>query len=593
MKLRLSFMCILLSVCLLSKADIPVKIRRICVNGANNEIFFNPSSDPCLAYFQYKIWGRIGAFGPFTLLDSIPFKNASQYTHVDANAGGTKTWSYFITIIDSCGPDFETRSDTVAVDRTPPETVEIDSVSIDPITNTPHIGWKMNNSPDFSYFKLYSIKGVNTPIFPFTKDTFYIDTRIGSTPASEPLRYDLSSVDSCGLETVFELNQHVSMYLSFQVDTCVKTVRLSWTPYIGWDSIRSYHIYKQTDAGTYELIDSVSPPQTTYTNNILLGVNYRYFIRAFKNTTGQIISSSTNSIIVSTRLRAEPIGSYLSLVSIEQPQQQLTTIHIYNPNEEVIKYNIQSSSSLNGTYADVATISPASQNTTQYSVSIPFISENKYFKVFATNVCNEAFPVANKSRYSALTAVGRELKNQIYWEPYFTWNTGVDYYNLYRGTSDDNGVINYDFLTTVPGTDTSYLDQSIPSNVGETGICYYVEAVQFSGDINGTPERSFSTRGCAIGLPTVFIPNAFRPYGLNNIFRPEGRFIDYDRSRMEIYDRWGARIVSLNGIRKGWDGNDENGILSTPGVYYYKIYILSTNVREKEKAFIGFVTLLN
>jgi gliding motility-associated-like protein len=96
-----------------------------------------------------------------------------------------------------------------------------------------------------------------------------------------------------------------------------------------------------------------------------------------------------------------------------------------------------------------------------------------------------------------------------------------------------------------------------------------------------------------MGTPTVFIPTAFLPYGVNKTFRPEGRFIDYNRSRMEIYDRWGAQLISLNGIRAGWDGKDSNGILNTPGVYYYKIYIQSTNVREKEKVFIGFVTLLN
>ncbi|MES2558643.1 MAG: gliding motility-associated C-terminal domain-containing protein [Bacteroidota bacterium] len=527
------------------------------------------------------------------MLDSIPFKNASQFTHIDANAGGTKNWSYFIAIIDSCGPDYETRSDTVLVDRTPPEPVAIDSVSINPLTNTPHIGWIMNNSPDFSHFKLYSIKGVNTPIFPFTKDTFYIDTRIGSSPVTEPLRYDLSGVDSCGLETVFEVNQHVSMYLTNNTDTCTRKATLSWTPYIGWSVIRKYYIFKQTDLGDYILIDSINPPQTTYTDTITLGRNYRYFIRAFKDTSGRIISSSTNSILVSTRQRLEPINSYLSLVSVDQPTEENTIIQIYNPNEEVTSYTIRSSNALNGVYSDVATIALASQGVAQYSISIPHSSGHKYFMALATNACNESFLVSNKARYSGLTAIGRELKNLVFWEPYFTWNTGVDFYNLYRGTSDDNGILNYSFLTTVPGTDTFYVDQSIPSQVGETGICYYVEAVQSSGDINGIPEHSFSTHGCAIGVPTVFIPSAFSPYGVNKTFRPEGRFIDYDRSRIEIYDRWGAQLINLQGIRQGWNGKDSNGNMNTPGVYYYKIYILSTNVREKEKVFIGFVTLLN
>lgn len=593
MNIRFPLVCLMLLVCLLSLADTPVRIRRICVNGVNNEIYFTPSDDTCSKYFMYQIWGRIGSFGPFLLLDSIPFKNANQFTHIDANTGGTKNWSYYITIIDSCGPDFETRSDTVLVDRTPPESVIIDSVSIDPITNTPHIGWTMNHSPDFSYFKLYSIRNVNVPIFPFSKDTFYIDTRIGSSPATEALRYDLSCVDSCGLETVFELNQHVSMYLTNTSDTCTKKTTLSWTPYIGWNAIRRYYIYRQTESGPYILIDSISPPQTTYTDTFTMGTKYHYFVRAFKDAPGRIISSSTNSIILSTRLRAEPSHSYLSVVSVDQPSEESTIIHIFNPNEEVTKYTIKASATINGIYSDVATINSTSQSITQYATSIPFVATQKYFMATATNVCNESFLVTNKSRYSGLTAIGRDLKNQVYWEPYFTWNTGVDYYNLFRGTSDDAGIINYSYLATLPGTDTSYLDENLPSQVGETGICYYIEAVQTNGDINGSPEHSFSTQGCAIGQPTIFIPTAFHPYGVNKTFRPEGRFIDYDRSRMEIYDRWGARLITINGIRQGWDGKDSNGILNTPGVYYYKIYILSTNVKEKEKVLIGFVTLLN
>jgi gliding motility-associated-like protein len=593
MNIRLLFVSILLLLALATSADTPVKIRRICVSGFNNEIYFNPSSDTCSAHFLYQIWGRIGSFGPFILIDSIPFKGASQYTHVDANAGGTKNWSYYISIIDSCGPDYETRSDTILVDRTPPETVFIDSVSIDPITNTPHIGWTMNHSPDFSYFKLYSIKGVNTPLFPFTKDTFYVDTRIGSSPVTEAVRYDLSSVDSCGLETVFELNQHVSMYLSATNDTCSRKITLSWSPYIGWNAIRKYYIYRQTESGKYILVDSISPPQTTYIDTFSLGKNYRYFIRAFKDAPGRIISSSSNSILLSTRYRSEPANSYLSLVSVNQPSEDRIELQIYNPNEEVTRYTIQSSPNKEGPFLDVTTISSTSQNITQYSTSIPFDASNKYFRALAFNACNQPFNVTNPARYSTLTAFGRELKNQVFWEPYFTWNTGVNYYNIYRGTSDESGIINYSFLATVGGSDTFYLDENLPSQVGETGVCYYVEAVQNNGDINGTIERSFSTHGCAIGTPTIFIPSAFRPYGFNKTFRPEGRFIDYDKSRMEIYDRWGAQLISINGIRNGWDGKDSNGILNTPGVYYYKIYILSTNVKEKEKVFIGFVTLLN
>lgn len=571
-------------------ADTSVIIRRVCINGANNELFFTPTNDTCSHSFQYRIWARVGSVGPFTFIDSILTKSTDQYTHIDANLGGTKNWQYYIVVVDSCGPTYETFSDTVSVDKTPPERITIDSVSIDPITNIAHIGWSGNKSPDFSYFKLYSITSLNTPIPPFKKDTFYIENRAGYIPVNDSLRYDLSSVDSCGLETTFERNQHVSMYLRVSPDTCNYKNNLKWTPYIGWNAIRKYYIYKKIELANYILIDSVSSTTLSYIDTMTLGVQYGYFIRALKDTS-ITISSSSNSVTLLTRFRAEPTNSYISSVSVVKPGDSEISIRVFNPNEEVRSYQIWSAENLENTFSFIDNIQPANATTSHYIKNIPFSPLNKYIKVFAINACSTAFPATNISRYSMIASLAEDKQNTLYWDKYFTWNVGVNKYRIYRGTNNNLGIIEYTIIDSISGTDSFYVDKNLPTAVGENGLCYYIEAVQNTGDINNTIEYSFSTTTCVIGVPSVFIPTAFHPEGYNKTFRPEGSYIDYSNSKMDIYDRWGNQLISIMDIRNGWDGKDKAGVYCMQGVYFYKIFIKSTN--GAEKTYSGFVTLLN
>jgi gliding motility-associated-like protein len=574
---------ILILLCPLLKADTPVTIRRVCSSGNTNTIYFEPSSDPCSAYFQYKIWGR-EKNSPFALIDSITVKSQSTYAHTPV-PGVPSTWSYFIVITDSCGPDYETYSDTIIVDIVQPTQIFLDSVSIDPLTNKPTLGWQHNPTPDFSYFKVYSIQGTNNTLISSQIDTFYNDNNVVFGPKT----YNISSVDSCGNETQFLTGSHTSIFLSGVSDTCVLEDNISWTPYIGWVGIRKYYIYAEQNGGGYILIDSVDEIQTTYKHPIILGSTYRYYIRAFR--TGDNISSSSNSIILSTRFRVEPTNSYLSAVSVAKPFDPTTEIHVYNPNEEVNSYTIQASAALNGTYADVGSITGGSSTIQNYSLVLPFVDTQKYFRAISRNACSLPVDTTNTSRYSRLTAEQTGNANSINWEPYFTWNVGVDYYNIYRGTNNASGTIVFNMLDIVSGTDSSYTDTDLPPTVGENGLCYYVEAIQTSGDINQSTEKPLSTMYCVIGALSVYIPNAFNPNGINTAFRPEGSYIDYDHSRMEIYDRWGQQLIKLDGIRSGWNGKDSDGVLCMQGVYLYHIFITSTN--GEQKTFKGTVTLLN
>ena len=89
----------------------------------------------------------------------------------------------------------------------------------------------------------------------------------------------------------------------------------------------------------------------------------------------------------------------------------------------------------------------------------------------------------------------------------------------------------------------------------------------------------------------MYIPNAFNPSGINKTFRPEGSFIDYKSSSMEIYDRWGGKVKQILDITNGWDGKDSKGEYCVIGVYLYEIKITGTNGSIQTKS--GLVTIIN
>jgi gliding motility-associated-like protein len=68
-----------------------------------------------------------------------------------------------------------------------------------------------------------------------------------------------------------------------------------------------------------------------------------------------------------------------------------------------------------------------------------------------------------------------------------------------------------------------------------------------------------------------FIPNVFTPNedGRNDIFQVFAN-CEIQEFRMEIYDRWGARLFTANDALDGWDGT-ANGSKLAPSVYIYRI----------------------
>ena len=75
------------------------------------------------------------------------------------------------------------------------------------------------------------------------------------------------------------------------------------------------------------------------------------------------------------------------------------------------------------------------------------------------------------------------------------------------------------------------------------------------------------------------MPNAFRPAGINNRFRPVATFVDPLKFKMILFSRWGQQFFETTDMVNGWDGTI-NGQAAPQGLYAYVITYTSYGGQE-------------
>jgi gliding motility-associated-like protein len=462
------------------------------------------------------------------------------------------------------------------------------------------LGWRSNDYPDFYLYKPYRLTDVYRDLIAAgTRDTFITDTLADSDPRSGAIKYDIGTLDSCLKPSPFNENPHATIFLTARPDTCAKIGNLTWTPYsftsngvhFGWQKVRWYYIFKRLNSGPYLLLDSVADSVLKYADQINLGDTVHYFIRAIKDTITTVTTSS-NVATFDTRYRKDPVSVYLSNVTVEPVANLSVLISVtLKASDEWSRLDVYSSQDAN-TYLKEGSITfqPAPPNPT--FISNKNASESRYFyRVHAFDLCGTETSMTSVSATILLRVTSAESGNKLSWSRYFDWDSGVEKYLIFKGTNSNTSVVQYRVLDSVSASDSFYVDTTALQPVGNHGTCYYIVAIQNPGSPHSTQETSFSNHVCLIAPLTIYVPNAFTPFGANPSFRPEGLSIDYAASSMEIFDRWGGRVRSISDITNGWDGKNSMGQYETQGIFFYKITIKGTDGKIQIKT--GTVTLLD
>lgn len=534
-------------------------LKRICNSSLDNVLNWQSAGDTCILHGTIKIWARESKVFPFFGLDSGIVNTIKAYNHINANSPSKKDWEYFLEYYKICGGDtFQFHTDTFRVDDVMPDSTILDSVSVDPISNRVILGWTSNKTADFASYYLYNTDRSDPRLAENYKDTFYIDIN-PINPKTKPLTYDITSADSCDNRRSYGLYSHKTIHLTATVDSCIKKANLSWTTYQGWQTAITY-IFLSYDGLNYILIDSVFPPQTTYTTSALNGnAQVWFFVRSIKQNSGQDKSSSSTSNSTNpqtTGVAINPVNTQIETVTLGTSNQVEVLIK-RNPlsnygDSHILRFKDDE------TATSIATIN----NSTNLFVDPTNAGTTKFnYKIVSENVCGIPIDTSTASNNIVLTLNENSGSIILNWNKYFTWNTGVKEYIIYRAT----GISEFDATNfTVWNTLTDTFSSDIVEDMISTK-CYKVEAIENSpGNAKSTSNKiCFSITG------NIYFPNAIVIGGLNNTFQFKGPSINLQETSIQIYNRWGILIYNTSNFSNGWQGQTSNNDVVDFGLYIF------------------------
>lgn len=482
-----------------------------------------------------------------------------------------------------------------------PEPQAIDSVSVDPTTGLVTVCWSPSLSTNVDQYNVYwnpdqnaydllaTVQGYN--------NTCWTDP--SADPMSGPLWYQVTATNNCGQEGLaagdgsIGTNRHETIWLTDSINGCEREAYLNWTRYWYWEEgVREYEIYSSKDGQSFQKIGTVPDSIRTYTHQGLdEEAVYCHYVRAIQESNVPV-SATSNSVCSYVYVPDRPDYGYNYNTTVQPGNAGIEEYFFSDSIAGYLGFEIQRGTEPNA--LSYQWFVPFDPNTRYYSyvdAGARPESNSYYYSVIGVDSCDQYADTLNMSRTILLEAeANSDRTNSLLWNPYEGWNGGVTAYNIYRSIDGP-----FEFLTTVPPNQLTYLDTVQEILIGEGNFCYYIEAVEGIGTPVGTDnpvtfmELSRSNEDCAPQLPNVFIPNAFMPEGVNNIFKPVTVYVQTGSYLFQVYDRWGNRVFETTDPDQGWNGS--SGSKKNPqGAYVYFISFVSSTDQTYTKT--GSVTLI-
>lgn len=449
-----------------------------------------------------------------------------------------------------------------------PEPPVFDSVSIN-IDSHATIRWQASVSPDVFEYILYEVQEDGHLEFDRVTDLFYVDMRYNA--CNENRKYDIAAVDNCGnLGLKIQNPQRPILLYDIDFNVCAQQDTLRWEPYINVDG-ENYFIWRKDDRAEYVLIDRLPMPESdtimTYIDDdIIPGTTYEYFIQAvFENGTSssckKTITSYTYKIPQDTYFVNADVtpenGINLALEVDTTVYSCLWEIHRINPltNDNVIVKTFRRSEIDSRLIEfDDTEVYP---QTTSYEY---------YAKVFDS--CSIQRRPSNHLKTIFLEgSKPDEETNHLSWNAFEGWETEVEKYYIYRSSGTETTFV---LIGSVDSPPLEY-DDPISTEQANEGIFYYwVEAKQIAGIEYNYEEYSASNIVSLVFESSVYFPNAFRPGGSNNEFKPIYRYFNGSNYLFQIFNRWGQMVFETTDTEEGWNGL-VNGQHQKSGIYVYRL----------------------
>ncbi len=562
-------------------------LQCVLVDQSNGDItlyWTNPPVNGCGAFLQYTVYASSnGPAGPYNTF-AVPTQSASSFVYPNA-ISISATWYFYVEANYNCPGATVLQSDTV--NNLNPAIPQIANVDVTQNGNA-IINWAPDSSPQTQGYVIYYY-AQNGQIFPF--DTVYgrFNTSVAdftADPTSQSLSYTVAAFDSCNKFSAFNTFPHNTIFATQSSAACVNKIDLKWNRYINWpQGVQQYEIWASRNSGPFGLatiVDSstLAFPFTFYNDGDSLCI----FIRAVSLADSTVISNS-NLMCLRASIVQPPAYNYITNITVDL-SNNVSTTWIIDVAGELIYYSIQNSG--NGvSYTNVIQLTaPSPLNASETFVDSNVTPEHSpyYYQVTAVDSC--------QNQYITSAAKTICLKGELfdYYIANLTWNdleidsAKIIRYNLYRNSGSG-----YQLIKTFPFGVNSFSD-SLQQLLQEDGIfCYRVEAVY---DLNlplanfNQTLSSFSNEQCIIHRPIIYIPNAFAPSGVNNVFKPTIIYGDPKGYTLTIFNRWGGKVFESNDPALGWDGNDHGKEAQQGGYAYLIQFSANDGVKVERKGMV-------
>ncbi len=542
----------------------------------------NPPLNPCGPFVSYVLLGATSSSGPFLTIDTIFISAQTTTIHAGANAT-ILDWYYFMTMVQNCPGATQTFSDTIQEE--PLITPDLDFVTV---TDTGvYIKWFPSPSTQTAgYIIYYDLGGglateADTVFGRLTDD--YID--INANPNAARVVYTIAAFDGCLNKTLFNENEHNTIFLGGSIQQCTQQVTLDWNQYINWSGVSGYRIETSLDGAPFTVAQTLPDGSTQYLYSLVGVTGDTLCFRITAVHQNGTTTSTSNVRCLPLNLVRSTTFNYLRNVSVNQAGGVDLEWYI-DTSADINSYYVLRS--LNGnTFTSIDTlpvVNPAFLNT--YTDAQANTSVNSFhYEVASFDDCNFQLN-STKGQTIFLEGKNNGILNELEWNAFSLENATVLDYTIYRV---ENGVL-VPLQTFTPSTLT--FEDDISTAISEDGaFCYVIEA-SFNLSIPGFVNENLTSRSnqlCLYQKPVIYVPNAFVPGGKNNVFKPTLLNPNISEYEFLIFDRWGKQLFTTDVLAAGWDGTN-NGEEMPMGGYSYYIKVVSKGGEAQEKT--GMVVLV-
>jgi gliding motility-associated-like protein len=452
-------------------------------------------------------------------------------------------------------PDFI----TVIDDTIPPDVPNIYRATVLDNTNT-LFEFDRSNAIDFNKYRIFYNYSNHAPIN--WVDVFNVDdttyNQQNVNTLINPYTYALFATDICG-NTSDTAVKHTTVELTAQATN--NSIGLNWTPYIGFDTIKRYEIWRNNaDSGnTFVLINQTEAAVRNYIDtSVTCFTTYYYRIKTIDYTDTTIFSWSDTSGAVPVFVPTVP-GTENIRVTVVSDSYIL--LQWYKRTHKIgFKYAIYR-------MRDDESTPVFYQETSDTFLVDRSVDVDAHSYSYYTYLKDECGGLSNESNMAKTILLKVDLKENdilkydpiIVFTPYKDWMLGVSKYqaDFYY----DSARAFYTISNNLP-TDTSFFHQYV--NLVQRDYCYKVTAYEK----NNEGVFSESNIACIETKPRLYAPNVFtiNNDGLNEKFVLGGVFLD--QYHLVIFNRWGVKVFESFDIHESWDGTFE-GKPCPADVYVY------------------------